>query len=68
MINDTGQEASRIIQARRPRLLLSALAPLALHVEHIGSTAIPGMAAKPVFDLQPASWISRRPRTASTSP
>jgi GrpB-like predicted nucleotidyltransferase (UPF0157 family) len=29
-----------------------ALAPRALRVEHIGSTAIPGMAAKRVFDLQ----------------
>jgi GrpB-like predicted nucleotidyltransferase (UPF0157 family) len=32
--------------------LHAALAPLALRVEHIGSTAIPGMAAKLVFDMQ----------------
>ncbi|MET9494685.1 GrpB family protein [Streptomyces sp. NPDC006552] len=32
--------------------LRGALGPSALHVEHIGSTAVPGMAAKAVYDVQ----------------
>jgi GrpB-like predicted nucleotidyltransferase (UPF0157 family) len=32
--------------------LVRALAPLVLHGDHIGSTAVPGMAAKPILDLQ----------------
>ena len=28
-----------------------ALGPLALRIEHIGSTAIPGLAAKPIIDI-----------------
>jgi dephospho-CoA kinase len=39
--------ASRLIEQLRSRL-----APTALRIEHIGSTAIPGMAAKDVIDLQ----------------
>ena len=32
--------------------LHTALGPLALTIEHIGSTAVPGLAAKPIIDLQ----------------
>jgi GrpB-like predicted nucleotidyltransferase (UPF0157 family) len=31
--------------------LLSALSPMAIQVFHIGSTAVPGLAAKPIIDL-----------------
>jgi GrpB-like predicted nucleotidyltransferase (UPF0157 family) len=32
--------------------LRTALGPLVLHADHIGSTAVPGMAAKDILDLQ----------------
>ncbi len=32
--------------------LARVLGPLVLHADHIGSTAVPGMAAKPILDLQ----------------
>ena len=35
-------------------LLVTALADVAIRVEHIGSTAVPGLAAKPIIDMQVA--------------
>jgi len=32
--------------------LEEALGPVAVRIEHVGSTAIPGLAAKPVIDIQ----------------
>src|SRR5258708_30329246 len=32
--------------------LHTALGPIVLTIEHIGSTAVPGLAAKPIIDLQ----------------
>lgn len=34
------------------RRLRAALGPAALRIDHIGSTAVPGLAAKPVIDVQ----------------
>ena len=31
--------------------LLEALGPLALAIEHVGSTAVPGLSAKPIIDI-----------------
>ena len=37
----------RIIRAE----LIPALGPLAIAIEHVGSTSVPGLAAKPIIDL-----------------
>jgi GrpB-like predicted nucleotidyltransferase (UPF0157 family) len=33
------------------QVLHAALGPLALQIEHIGSTSVPGLAAKPIIDI-----------------
>lgn len=47
-------------------ILRRVLAPwLTADVKHVGSTAIPGMSAKPVIDMIAGSPISTRPATPS---
>lgn len=36
---------------RQRAALIAALAPLPVHIEHIGSTSVPGMSAKPIVDI-----------------
>ena len=44
-----------------------ALGPVAALLEHVGSTAVPGLAAKPIIDLQ-VSVASLEPRAAYVGP
>jgi GrpB-like predicted nucleotidyltransferase (UPF0157 family) len=37
--------------AREQKRIVAALGPLACRVDHIGSTAVPGLAAKPIIDI-----------------
>ncbi len=41
-----------VLFAAAERELRVALAPFLVDIEHIGSTAVPGLAAKPVIDIQ----------------
>jgi GrpB-like predicted nucleotidyltransferase (UPF0157 family) len=40
-----------VFEEMRARLA-TALGPVALRIDHVGSTAVPGLAAKPVIDIQ----------------
>jgi len=52
------QEASRLGEG---------LGPVAVRIEHVGSTSVPGLAAKPIIDIQ-VSVTSLIPRTAFVDP
>jgi GrpB-like predicted nucleotidyltransferase (UPF0157 family) len=53
--------------ARELRLLGEALGGLAVRLDHVGSTAVPGLAAKPIIDLQ-VSVAALEPRAAFVEP
>ncbi|MFN0137046.1 MAG: GrpB family protein [Phycisphaerae bacterium] len=53
------------LAAEQARAIAVALGPLVIVIEHIGSTAVPGLAAKPVLDLMVAIRdLSDSPRAA----
>ncbi len=61
-IVDFDPRRARAFRGERDRLRL-ALATASLKFEHIGSTAVPGLAGKPIVDLMlgaaPAAWAIR---------
>lgn len=52
---------------REARRVAATLGPLAVRIDHVGSTAVPGLAAKPIIDLQ-VSVAELEPRTAYVVP
>ena len=51
VVSDYDPAWSAMFEQER-RSLHTVLGPLLLTIEHIGSTAVPGLAAKPIIDLQ----------------
>lgn len=59
-----------VLYAELARRIEDALGPAALDIEHVGSTAVPGLAAKPVIDIDvtvadPADEDAHAPRLAA---
>ncbi len=38
------------------RRIEETVGPIAMRIEHIGSTSVPGLAAKPIIDIQVSVW------------
>jgi GrpB-like predicted nucleotidyltransferase (UPF0157 family) len=53
--------------AEELRRVAGALGPLAVRLEHVGSTAVPGLAAKPIIDLE-VSVAELEPRERYVGP
>ena len=50
-IEEYNREWQRVFRELGPRIR-SAIGPAAIRIDHIGSTSIPGLAAKPIIDIQ----------------
>lgn len=56
-----------VLAERELRRIEEALGDLAVRLEHVGSTAVPGLAAKPIVDLQ-LSVAAIEPRASYVAP
>ena len=81
--SDVGTDQRCILLSRRCGRIAAALGPLAAQIDHVGSTAVPGLAAKPIVDIDlcvprrrrraelpsgaPARWIRTRSPGAGPS-
>lgn len=66
MIEPYNPDWERAFEAERGRLQ-AALGAIALRIEHHGSTAVPGLAAKPIIDIQ-VSVASLQPLSTYAAP
>ena len=67
VVSDYDAAWSAMFEQER-RSLHTALGPLVLTIEHIGSTAVPGLAAKPIIDLQASVRSLAEPQSRCVEP